>query len=90
MPDLIQAVVNRGGAVCGYEVKEKWVSIDNIGDLEEESSQIDSNLPDLLIELNLKKAWEGIINAPSDTHFRQQFHRWFDAFKTLKLLKYYS
>jgi len=45
MPDLIQAVVNQGGAVCGYEVKEKWVSIDNIGDLEEESSQMERDAP---------------------------------------------
>ena len=79
-----------------FNILSKWIDTALVGNeksyllILEESSQIDSNLPDLLIELNLKKAWEGIINAPSDTHFRQQFHRWFDAFKTLKLLKYYS
>ena len=56
----------------------------------EECDKIDSNLPELLIKLNFKKAWNGIINAPSYNHFEKQFHRWFDAFKTLKLLKYYS
>ena len=55
-----------------------------------ECDKINSDLPDLLIKLNLKKAWCGIINAPSYNHFEKQFHRWFDAFKTLKLLKYYS
>ena len=56
----------------------------------EECYKIDSNLPELLIKLNFKKSWNGIINAPSYNHFEKQFHRWFDAFKTLKLLKYYS
>ncbi|HBK81846.1 MAG TPA: hypothetical protein DDZ83_19610 [Nitrospinae bacterium] len=45
MPDLIQAVMDRGGAVCGYEVKEKWVSIDNIGDLEEETGRMERDAP---------------------------------------------
>ena len=39
---------------------------------------------------NFKKAWEGITNSSSNIHFKKQFHRWFDAFKTFKLLKYYS
>ena len=58
--------------------------------ISEECRDIDSNLPDLLLELNFQKAWDGIIKAPSYDHFKEQFHRWFDAFKTLKLLKYYS
>lgn len=51
---------------------------------------IDSKLPDILKKFNFKKAWAGINNAPTNKHFINQFHRWFDAFKTLKLLKYYS
>ncbi len=36
MPDLIQAAMKEGRRICGYEFQEKWVSIDNIEDLEEE------------------------------------------------------
>lgn len=36
MPDLIQAAMNEGHRICGYEFKEKWVAIDNLSDLEEE------------------------------------------------------
>ena len=55
-----------------------------------ECNRIDINLSEILINHNFEKAWKGIINAPSYSHFEKQFHRWFDAFKTLKLLKYYS
>ena len=53
-------------------------------------NEIDLNLSEILISLNFEKAWEGIIDTPSYQHFEKQFHRWFDAFKTFKLLKYYS
>ena len=52
--------------------------------------EIDLDLSEILISLNFKKAWKGITNSSSATHFKKQFHRWFDAFKTFKLLKYYS
>ncbi len=41
MPDFIQAAMKEGHTVCGYEIREKWVSIDNIGDLEAESGEMD-------------------------------------------------
>ncbi|MDP6483373.1 MAG: sugar phosphate nucleotidyltransferase [Nitrospinota bacterium] len=41
MPDLIQAAMGAGHRVCGYEIREKWVSIDDIGDLEDEVNRID-------------------------------------------------
>ena len=41
MPDLIQAAMGAGHRVCGYEIREKWVPIDDIGDLEDEVNRID-------------------------------------------------
>lgn len=36
MPDLIQAAMKEGHRICGYEFREKWVSIDSLSDLEGE------------------------------------------------------
>lgn len=45
MPDLIQAAMNAGHRICGYEFEEKWVAIDNLGDLEEEIKNMEGNGP---------------------------------------------
>ena len=59
-------------------------------DVLEKSKEIHQELPGFLTQYNFKKAWDGIVEAPSDNHFTMQFHRWFDAFKTFKLLKIFS
>ena len=51
---------------------------------------IDKELINFLEQYNFNNAWEAINKSPTSKHFEQQFHRWFDAFKTFKLLKYYS
>lgn len=45
MPDLIQAAMKEDHRVCGYEFQEKWVSIDNLGDLEEEIRNMEETGP---------------------------------------------
>jgi len=79
-----------------FQILSKWISTALGGQKKsyalmlEECHKIDPGLSQILINQNFEKAWEGIISAPSYKHFEKQFHRWFDAFKTLKLLKYYS
>ena len=51
---------------------------------------IDEKLIKFLEQYNFNTAWDAINETPTSKHFAQQFHRWFDAFKTFKLLKYYS
>ncbi|MAV58751.1 MAG: hypothetical protein CMG07_02245 [Candidatus Marinimicrobia bacterium] len=52
---------------------------------------INENLPNFLNEQKIKRIWDGLQkSSPSNKHFEKQFHRWFDALKTIKLLKYFS
>ena len=79
-----------------FKILSKWIEIAlksqkiSSEKVLEKCNKIDPGLSKILIKLNFQKSWVGIINAPSYQHFKEQFHRWFDAFKTLKLLKYYS
>ncbi|MAE06243.1 MAG: mannose-1-phosphate guanyltransferase [Nitrospinae bacterium] len=45
MPDLIEAAMKEGNPIHGYEIREKWVSIDNLGDLEEETGRMERDAP---------------------------------------------
>src|SRR5690606_23582744 len=48
---------------------------------------IDAPLADYLRGQNFEAAWEGIRRNAPDPHRRlAQFHRWFDGFRTLKML----
>ena len=55
-----------------------------------ECNSLDEKLIIFLEKHNFKNAWKAINQAPTSMHFKKQFHRWFDGFKTFKLLKYYS
>ena len=47
--------------------------------------------PQFLNEQKINNIWDGLQkSSPSSKHFEKQFHRWFDALKTIKLLKYFS
>jgi hypothetical protein len=37
--------MKEGNPVHGYEICEKWVSIDNLGDLEEETGRMERDAP---------------------------------------------
>ena len=56
-----------------------------------EANIINENLPNFLNEQKIYLIWEGLQkSSPTTEHFEKQFHRWFDALKTIKLLKYFS
>ena len=47
-------------------------------------------LHDYLIEENIKDIWDPLReSSPTEIHFQKQFHRWFDALKTHRLLNRY-
>ena len=55
-----------------------------------QSKLIHIDLPTFLDKYNFSDSWCGLNVASNKKHFINQFHRWFDAFKTFKLLKEFS
>lgn len=55
------------------------------------SEKIHLELPVFLKNEKIESIWKGLQkSSPSEKHFEKQFHRWFDALKTFRLLKYFS
>ena len=61
----------------------------NIDDLLNKTKSI-PNLNIFLINHDIEKIWKSLINNVDDEKYLSQFHRWFDALKTIKFLKYFS
>ena len=60
-------------------------------DLISRCSTIHYDLPKFLLNEKINIIWEGLKkSSPTINHFESQFHRWFDALKTIRLLKYFS
>ena len=58
--------------------------LDNIG------SQ-NKKLKKILLKEGIENIWKNLqSSSPSDTHFTQQFHRWFDGLKTIRFLKHFT
>lgn len=77
-----------------FDVLSAWLQLgENADDVDLDSllgrtQQISPLLPDFLAEQRIAQTWHGLqASAPSPAHFRRQFHRWFDALKTMRLLK---
>ena len=52
---------------------------------------IHPHIIDFLKIEGIETIWSKIQNnAPSELHFKKQFHRWFDGLKTIRLLKHFS
>jgi len=59
------------------------------GNLLERAQGISPALSDFLDQAGFPRVWPGIKNtAPDAARSLAQFHRWFDGFKTIKLLHY--
>ncbi|SVD69197.1 uncharacterized protein METZ01_LOCUS422051, partial [marine metagenome] len=56
--------------------------------LKKNTSTIHPNLTDFLLQEGIENIWMNLQrNATSKLHFSEQFHRWFDGLKTIRLLK---
>ena len=80
-----------------FKILENWLKIGTkgykktINNIISQSKNIHSKFPDFLIKEKIELSWNGIQkSSPTEIHFINQFHRWFDALKTLKLLKTFS
>ena len=63
----------------------------NLKDLFNNTSTIHPNLVEFLKLEAIEDIWSKIQkNAPSELHFTEQFHRWFDGLKTIRFLKRFS
>ena len=61
----------------------------NAKQLLNETSSI-TDLNNFLIKNDIEKIWESLIKNVDYEKYLSQFHRWFDALKTIKFLKYFS
>ena len=80
-----------------FSILNKWLKIGKnsknieIDNVLSQAKGINENLPVFLTEQKINNIWDGLQkSSPSSKHFEKQFHRWFDALKTIKLLKYFS
>ena len=63
----------------------------NLKDLFNNTSTIHPNLVEFLKLEAIEDIWSKIQkNAPSELHFTEQFHRWFDGLKTIRFLKRFT
>ena len=61
----------------------------NIDKLFNKTAEI-PELNNFLKNQEIDKVWESLINNIDYKKYISQFHRWFDALKTIKFLKYFS
>jgi hypothetical protein len=69
-------------AMDGYTVEVNQIMV--------KVQKLSSVLHDYLIEENIEYIWNSLReSSPTEVHFQKQFHRWFDALKTHRLLNRY-
>ena len=79
-----------------YSILKEWLSLGtgsykkSFSYLYKSIESINPMLGKFLQEFDIESIWDSLHEAPTKSHFVQQFHRWFDAFKTRKLLKYFT
>ena len=80
-----------------FTLLQKWIEIGtaawgiSLSGLLEKTKFHNKKLPNFLILEGIEHIWKNLqSSSPSDTHFTQQFHRWFDGLKTIRFLKYFT
>ena len=80
-----------------FDLLAQWLKLGNsawkynLADILEKSNTINPYLADFLKQEKIEAIWTKIqSNAPSNSHFSQQFHRWFDGLKTIRFLKRFT
>ena len=76
---------------------KKWIDLGisswetNVVELIEKSTKINKNLKEFIINEGIEKIWKNLqSSSPTEKHFIEQFHRWFDNLKTIRFLKIFS
>ena len=80
-----------------FEILKEWLSIAmggytiDVNQIMFSVQKLNPLLHDYLLEENINVIWNSLReSSPSEAHFQKQFHRWFDALKTHRLLNQYS
>jgi len=80
-----------------FSILEQWLKLGStarkveLSIILQEAKNIDPKLEVFLQNEGIEKIWDKLqSNAPSKSHFTEQFHRWFDGLKTIRLLKYFT
>ena len=80
-----------------YRYLSKWLQLgghaweNSLNDLLKDIKSIHPNLIGFLKIEGIETIWSKIQNnAPSKSHFKEQFHRWFDGLKTIRFLKRFT
>ena len=80
-----------------YRYLSKWLQLgsnawnNSLNDLLIDIKSIHPHIIDFLKIEGIETIWSKIQdNAPSELHFKEQFHRWFDGLKTIRFLKRFS
>ena len=80
-----------------YRYLSKWLQLGSnawnksLNDLLIDLISIHPHIIDFLKIEGIETIWSKIQdNAPSELHFKEQFHRWFDGLKTIRFLKRFS
>jgi len=80
-----------------YSILKKWLKLGSnawkieISKILNSTLTIHLNLSEFLTMEGIEEIWDKIQrNAPSESHFNEQFHRWFDGLKTIRFLKRFS
>ena len=76
-----------------FDILKKWLRIASFGYKEDINNiminvqKLNIVLYDYLLEENIIEIWNPLWEStPTEVHFQKQFHRWFDALKTHRLL----
>ena len=80
-----------------FLILSEWLKLGNsawkveLSIILQKAKNIDPKLEVFLQNEGIEKIWYKLqSNAPSKSHFTEQFHRWFDGLKTIRLLKYFT
>jgi glycosyltransferase involved in cell wall biosynthesis len=79
-----------------FKILKEWLTIvssaysEDINKILTTVQKLNPLLHDYLLEENINEIWNPLReSSPSEAHFQKQFHRWFDALKTHRLLNQY-
>lgn len=80
-----------------FFILKKWIALGtsawkmSLVELLEITETYDLKLKKLLVKEGIENIWSNLqSSSPSENHFINQFHRWFDGLKTIRFLKHFT
>ena len=80
-----------------FTLLQQWISLGtaswkmSLDKLLNHTIVLNEQLKNFLLKEGIENIWKNLqSSSPTENHFTQQFHRWFDGLKTIRLLKYFT